>query len=556
MTINSCIDSVKGLPYAAANIRMEELCGVSRFFETASDLDVLALPEQHVRMDKEEYGDWQTNMELALAVCRLLKKQGANPQILVEPTCGRGHFILAALRVFDGIKEVYGIEIYKPYLDDLKVNLLQYYIDHPEASKVSINLLHQNIFDFDFTPIKRSVKGQEVLVIGNPPWVTNSKIGALHGSNLPEKSNVKKAKGLDAMTGKGNFDIAEAVCRKMMAFLSGEHARMVLLLKNSVIKNLVYGSRQGEFPVASVEQYGIDAKREFGASVAASLACVGFGGSTLADKCLVRNFYTQEPTGMYGWVGECFVADMQAYQRYQPIDGVCPLEWRSGLKHDCAKVMELALGERGYVNGFGQPVDIEEDRVYPLLKSSDIKEGTVGAVRKYVVVTQNGISGETFSLEQSSPNTYRYLLKHADLLDNRGSSIYKKRPRFSIFGIGGYSFKPYKVVVSGLYKHTRFAMVATLGGKPVMLDDTCYMLGFDEYEHALITQRLLNSGPVQAFIRSLLFADAKRVVNKDLLMRIDLLKAMEFVKNEEVGVSAAEWERYSSFIKSKIAPMQ
>ena len=34
------------------------------------------------------------------------------------------------------------------------------------------------------------------------------------------------------------------------------------------------------------------------------------------------------------------------------------------------------------------------------------------------------------------------------ILDNRKSSIYNKRPRFSIFGIGDYSFSKWKVAIS------------------------------------------------------------------------------------------------------------
>ena len=60
-----------------------------------------------------------------------------------------------------------------------------------------------------------------------------------------------------------------------------------------------------------------------------------------------------------------------------------------------------------------------------------------------------------------------------------------------------------------------------------MLDDTCYFLGFDVRAHAIICLALLNSDPVQRLLRSLAFLDSKRPYTKDLLMRIDLLKAAE-----------------------------
>ena len=46
------------------------------------------------------------------------------------------------------------------------------------------------------------------LVLGNPPWVTNAELGLLKNSNLPIKSNFQGHKGLEALTGKANFDIS------------------------------------------------------------------------------------------------------------------------------------------------------------------------------------------------------------------------------------------------------------------------------------------------------------------------------------------------------------
>ena len=75
---------------------------------------------------KDEYGDWQTNLPLAISVCEYLKERGIRPQVIVEPTCGQGNFILAALLTFDSIEDVYGIEIYKPYLKTKSHQIIVY----------------------------------------------------------------------------------------------------------------------------------------------------------------------------------------------------------------------------------------------------------------------------------------------------------------------------------------------------------------------------------------------------------------------------------------------
>jgi hypothetical protein len=123
---------------------------------------------------------------------------------------------------------------------------------------------------------------------------------------------------------------------------------------------------------------------------------------------------------------------------------------------------------------------------------------------------------------------------------------------FSIFGIGDYSFKLYKVAISGLYKQTRFTLVEP-NGTPLMLDDTCYFIGFDNLDEALITQSLLNKNETQEFIQSFMFTDAKRVITKELLMRIDI---NSIIRNTDCSklqnlIHHDTWRVYTKKIRSK-----
>ena len=113
-----------------------------------------------------------------------------------------------------------------------------------------------------------------------------------------------------------------------------------------------------------------------------------------------------------------------------------------------------------------------------------------------------------------------YLLHHASVLDQRKSSIYQKRPRFCQFGIGEYSFSPWKVAVSGLYGNFRFVVLGPVEGKPLLLDDTCYSIPCQSQEEASFLCGLLNSPVCQAFLHSLAFLDAKRPLSADILNRI------------------------------------
>ena len=497
-----------------------------------------------------EFGDWQTSYDFACAVCRKLKEMGAAPEVILEPTCGLGNFIKAGLEVFDTVTEVYGIEIYKPYLDELRKNLIV-------KENIGIHLYHEDIFTFDFSEIKKRLKGKNILILGNPPWVTNSELGKNGSTNLPRKFNYRGTKGIEAITGKGNFDIAESICNLLMEhFASDEGTRIALLVKNSVVKNIITHQRSQGYFISHICQYAFDAKKEFDVSVSASLFSCTIG-KDIAEVCRYYDFYTGNFLKSYGWRNDCFVSDIEAYDKAAMIDGLSELTWRSGVKHDCSKVMELVFKSGRYENGFHEEVDVEPACIYPLLKSSDIGNGFSGEVRKYIVLPHKNLVESNSAMRQRVPLAYAYLEKYGHMLDNRKSSIYKGKPRFCIFGLGDYSFKPYKVVVSAFYKNITFSLVTPIDGKKAVLDDTCYMLGFDNLAFAKITHYLLNSPIVVQFISAICFTDAKRVINCELLMRIDLSKVLDFIGNIDIeGVTSAEIEAYRSFINGKELPKQ
>lgn len=543
MNIEDFFNSLEGKNLVEANKMAEEICGIEDFFETSD----FCIDQGDAQVNKVEYGDWQTNFELAARVCLHIKEQGICPKIVIEPTCGTGTFILAACAVFgNDLEQIYGIEIYKPYINQLKLRFLKYALENPGVISCKIKLFHQSIFEFDFDSLHIS-NNKNVLLLGNPPWVTNSKLGEINSANLPKKTNFKNVKGLEAITGKGNFDIAEYITYQLLDKFHQQNACLAFLIKCSVAKNIVYEQKNGKYKINSIMQYNIDAKKEFDVSVAACLMVLDLGKDS-ARQCVVQDFYKQNDCYAYGWVGDYFVANIEDYSDTAFIDGTCPLKWWSGMKHDCSKVMELDCNEGKLYNKLHELVEIENDLVYPLLKSSDIKGGVIDKSRKYIIVTQTNTSDDTEKIKTSQPLTYKYLDSHSEYFNKRGSIIYKKRPKFCIFGIGSYSFKKYKIAIAGLYKSTSFSLVFPIKEKCAMLDDTCYLMGFDTLEDAECVIKILNGRMVQRFMQSLVFYDAKRSINKDLLMRIDISKAAkQMLANGDLSLS--EYQRFSKLIE-------
>lgn len=475
--------------------------------------------------DRIEYGDFQTPLQLAKKTCRILKN--INPIVCVEPTCGKGNFIVSSLECFQSIKCIYGIEIYKSYVWETKFNIIQFYLDNPQNNQPEIQIFHQSIFDFDFQFIAQKHTSDEFLLIGNPPWVTNSKLGQLASDNLPTKSNFKNLNGFEALTGKSNFDIAEFILIQLFRAFEKKKGTFAFLVKNSVIKNIIQDSRKKAFQISNFKQYTFDAKKEFNVNVEASVFSASLNKNA-TSKCSVFNInQPKHEIKRFGWHHDNFVSDVQNYELSEKYDGKFPFTWRSGVKHDCTKVFELKRINGHYFNKFKETLEIEDDLIFPLVKSSQLKHSILENSENYVIITQRKIGQETSFIKIKSPKLYKYLESKKTLTNNRKSSIYKGKPAFSIFGIGDYTFKRYKIAISGLYKKAHFALLIPKDDKPLIADDTCYTIGFDNLKFAVIIAYLLNSDKCIKFLESITFRDAKRVYTKDILMRINLKKLLE-----------------------------
>lgn len=525
--------------FELANQKMFDAFGIKHFFDNDEDFETLKeIISDNCNIleepDRAEYGDFQTNEDLANKVTLHLVSKNVSPEIIVEPTCGKGNFIIASLKNFQNIQNIFGIEIYKPYVWETKFSIINFFLENPKTKRPIISIVHCNVFDFDFKQIEKLFSEKDILVIGNPPWVTNSKLGSLNSANLPKKTNFKNHSGLDAMTGKGNFDIAEFITITMLETFQKMKGHLLLLVKNSVIKNILFDQTKNKYKIASIEKHCIDSKKEFNVSVEASLFYCELNTTPEFD-CTEFDFYNnQNSYQKFGWLNDKFVSNIDTYIHTKEIDGECPFIWRQGLKHDCSSIMELDKVNTHYVNGLNEEVKLEDDLVYGLLKSSDLKNTVINQTRKFTIVTQRKVGQETKYIKYDYPKTYQYLIEHQENFNARKSSIYNNKPLFSIFGIGDYSFKPYKVAISGLYKTFHFTLILPQADKPVMLDDTCYLIGFDKIEFAVYALILLNSDTTMQFLQSVTFADAKRTFTKDVLMRIDLLELAKTIDKQNL----------------------
>jgi hypothetical protein len=473
----------------------------------------------------DDLGDFQTPLELAEVIAARLTGNGSTWGRVLEPTCGEGTFLRALAPRVSDLCQMQGIELQPHYVERAR--------QLTSSNGVSTEIHQGSIFGFRLDKDLQWRSSEKLLVIGNPPWVTNSALGSLESGNLPQKENLKGLSGFDALTGESNFDIAEYIWLKLIRELIEEHPTIALLCKTSVARNVLAYAHANNWPVIASSIHRINAKKWFNAAVDAALFTVEIGEGAPNYECRVyASLESQEPEAVMGFVAGRMVADLEAYRLSAVADGQCPFVWRQGIKHDAASVMELKKQGDTFTNKLGESVDIETEFLYPLLKSSDLYKVTKPESRWFMIVPQERVGQDTERLQIEAPKLWRYLCDHEEYFDKRKSSIYNNQPPFSVFGIGSYSFAPYKVAVAGLTKTPVFWPLAPVEGRPLVLDDTGYFLPCQTEEQAQALSSILNHPLCLGLLKSMTFTDSKRPITKKLLQRIDVMALLELTLEE------------------------
>ena len=274
---------------------------------------------------RKEFGDYQTPNEFTEIVCKLLRDVlKEDPHVIVEPTSGLGNFLSASLNSFHNVENAYGLEINKEYCA----------ICSKRISDKRLQVINDNFFDYD---IDEFIDDRQLLFIGNPPWATNSELNF----NLPKKENIKRLTGTDAITGASNFDICEYIIFKLLKKSVGKNVSIAMLCKTSVARNILQEIDRNSISVDCVKMFNFNASKVFGIS---------------ASACLL--YIKLSESGNY--VRSCGIYDIDAPEELKSevlfengklrtnsenivdLEGNCSIEWRQGVKHDCAKVMELS----------------------------------------------------------------------------------------------------------------------------------------------------------------------------------------------------------------------
>jgi hypothetical protein len=484
-----------------------------------------------IRNDEKEqkiYGDFQTPMELTTKILKLLTKLDLKPSSIIEPTCGTGNFIIAALETFPEATIV-GYEINSSYVKQTKERLIKL-----DNAKTEIHLA--DFFQIEWEK-KLLNQAEPLLVLGNLPWVTNSEIGVIGGNNLPVKSNLHKVSGFDAMTGSSNFDISEWMLIQLFKGLVHLKGYLAILCKVSVARKVLKYAYINNIQLSSANLYQINSKKYFNAAVQSCLFLCIFSKDepfTSHSYNIYSSLDSPLPHQNITIIDDNLIANSATYHKTAHLAGNSRFTWRSGIKHDCSKIMKLTKRGDHYSNALKDQVLLEEDFLFPLLTGNDLAKNYISSTDRWLIVTQKVIGEDTSIIKEIAPLTWEYLQINKTHFANRKSAIYTNQPSFSIFGVGSYSFSPWKVAISGFHKELNFRLISPLHNKPVVFDDTCYFLPCSSFEEAIVLKTLLDHPLTHQFYNSYIFWDNKRPITKTILKKLKLEALISEVNSDSI----------------------
>ena len=463
-------------------------------------------------------GDFQTPPSLATQCAEAVASLDIPFQRMIEPCCGEGNFMMAAAATLSSLDEIRGIEIQGEHVHTARQRLGASAQSHAEWS-----VQEADLFDLDLSEIQWNTGGP-LLVLGNPPWVMASRLAAAGTSVEAARQCMRRFLPNRLTLARGaDFDLAEAVWVKALTELRTEAPTIVMLVKQSTARRLAEAMGRLPLSIHCATAWEVSARRHFGVSVNACLLAVQMRSPSVAGPTATSTLL-DDLDGLS--------APSQAHAPRSPI------EWRQGVKHDLAAIMELeAAGVGAWRNGIGEILGVEPDHIYPLLKSTDLHLGRPPS--KSVIVTQRFLAERTSSLELTSPLLWDYLVSHRTRFAERRSSAYRGRPAFCMFGVGDYTFAPWKVAVSGLHRDARFRVVGPVAGRPVVLDDTCYFWGCEDPGHAAVVTAAMGMPSAREAINRLMPSGTKRSMTKRLLQQIDLDAILDECRGEVVFGAAA-----------------
>jgi type I restriction-modification system DNA methylase subunit len=203
---------------------------------------------------------------------------------------------------------------------------------------------------------------------------------------------------------------------------------------------------------------------------------------------------------------------------------------------------------------------VDENYVYPFIRGRDVKRWYTVEDYGWIILphdTKTGKPSEIDFLKVNYPKTYSYFNEFKIALEDR--SLHKLwgkgSPFYAVYGIGDYTFYPYKVVwkrVSGkISGKAEFACAVMeevhdkfLGQKPTVPYEKLMLVSFKEEREAYYLAAVLNSSIIQAVVAAYLI----ETTISDITKRI---RVPEFDRDNPVHMKLSELSKKAHVLAKK-----
>lgn len=203
------------------------------------------------KVEGADFEEFQTPVEFAKEICGVVKdRYGFMPDVVIEPTCGVGNFVAAALETF-GRTQIIGVEIDEEYCREAKERF---------SYDRNVKIWRDDFFRFDLEQLRMTGDDRSTLFIGSTPWVSE-----------------------------GESDVSEDMVLHMAAFLKGCTGMIAVLCRKETALGVI-GRLKGEGTVpVSADLYGFDASRICEDAAEGCLLALRFGDGKAADHADLRD---------------------------------------------------------------------------------------------------------------------------------------------------------------------------------------------------------------------------------------------------------------------------
>jgi len=425
----------------------------------------------------------------------------------------------------------------------------------------SLGLTREDTIQYRGEPLDLTVDH----LVGNPPWITWGTLPEATRKAWRERYvdelDLLAHDGIESRLGHGNDDISVPFVLVCIHRYLGEGGDASFVLKRGVTKGpagrLFRRQRVGSRSVAVRHVHDFNGLRPFGNDVAVNSAIYTLRADADPEFPIETDSWTAgDTTPRFSSVAVMEETLNREQTGIVPVDnsdpasswlrsdtesralGACDHEIRHGVKDDAKAVYSIEASQLD---------KLEHDHVYPYLRSKHVvKYGLFGHDR-HLVPLQKANQDNERELRANCPETYEYLDSNRAALEDRSSSWLDNGPFYNLFGLGEYTWSPYKVVWCRLGFKPHFAVVSTvddeiLGEKTVVPGDHCMFISTEDRYEAHFLCALLNSLPYQQSLKALA-SEGKSSLSKTVVSRLTLPPYQGTAEQEtlaELSVAAHE----------------